>query len=59
MKRIVLISGILALALGACGDPLSGGGGNWFSFDQKYMILAEGPDAPVQSASLSRTIEYF
>ena len=33
--------------------------GNWISFDQKYMILAEGPDAPVQSASLSRTIEYF
>ena len=28
MKRIVFILGVLALALGACGDPLSGGGGN-------------------------------
>jgi hypothetical protein len=33
--------------------------GNWTSYKQEYMVLIDGPDAPVQTGSLSRTIEYY
>lgn len=33
--------------------------GNWISYKEEYMILIDGPDAPVKTGSLSRTIEYY
>lgn len=33
--------------------------GNWTSYNEEYMVLIDGPDAPVQTGSLSRTIEYY
>ena len=33
--------------------------GNWISYSEEYMVLIDGPDAPVQTGSLKRTIEYY
>lgn len=33
--------------------------GNWISYTTEYMVLIDGPDAPVQTGSLKRTIEYY
>jgi len=33
--------------------------GNWTSYKEEYMILADGPDGDVQTGTISRTIEYY
>jgi hypothetical protein len=33
--------------------------GNWTSYNEEYMILIDGPDGPVHTRELKRTIEYY